>query len=57
MPTEKHRIAVTVEDWLWDAVEDYRYQRKLTSKSQAAVELIEKGLEAAKKEEPANQQE
>lgn len=47
MPTDKHRINITVEDWMWDAIEDYRYQHRLTSKSQAVVQMIEQVLKVA----------
>ena len=46
MPTRKQRISITVDEWMWDAVEDYRYQKRLNSKSQAAVRLIEDALRA-----------
>lgn len=45
MPTEKHRVNVTVEDWMWDAIEDFRYTERLSSKSQAAVELMRRALQ------------
>lgn len=44
MPTDKHRINVTVEDWMWDAVEDYRYHQRLISKANAVVRLMEQAL-------------
>ena len=46
MPTEKRRISITVEDWMWDAIEDYRYEKRLISKSAAAVNLISDALSA-----------
>lgn len=45
MPTQKNRIVVTVDDWMWEAVENYRHSQRLISKSKAAIKLIEKGLE------------
>lgn len=50
MPTEKHRINITVEDWMWDAIEDYRYRNRLASKSQAVVQMVEQVLNANSEE-------
>lgn len=47
MPTEKHRINVTVDDWLWDAVEKYRNDKHLMSMSAAAIDLMNLGLNAS----------
>ena len=46
MPTDKRRLAIITEDWMWDAVEHYRHEHHIMSMSKAAAELVEIGLKA-----------
>lgn len=40
MPTDKKRISVTVEDWMYDLLEDYRRNNQLVSMSSAIVRIV-----------------
>lgn len=44
---------INYPDHIVEQVEDYRYENRLPNFSAAVIELIQKGLEASKKEEPA----
>lgn len=48
MPTEKRRLTIVVDDWMWDSMESYRHERRLMSMSKVATELIEIGLKKEK---------
>lgn len=50
MSTTKPRFSITLDPELFDKVDDFRFQNRFQSRSQAAVELIRKGLEAIEKE-------
>lgn len=52
MATKNPRFSVTLEQELYDAIEDYRFTRRLKSQNQAVVELLEKGLDKTQKEPP-----
>ena len=51
MATDKHRYTVSVDNELFQQIEDYRFERRCPTRSQATVELIQLGLEQLKKEE------
>lgn len=46
MATDKPRFSITVDDWMYKALEDFRHEAGLSSRSQAAVVMIEKGFES-----------
>ena len=51
MATNRPRYTVSVDDELFQRIEDFRYEHRYQTRSQATVELIRLGLEALK---PAN---
>lgn len=51
MSTNRPRYTVSVDDELFKRIEDFRYEHRYQTRSQATVELIRLGLEALKKEE------
>jgi metal-responsive CopG/Arc/MetJ family transcriptional regulator len=50
MPTNKPRYTVSVDDDLFKKIEDFRYDNRYQTRSEATVELIRLGLETLKKE-------
>lgn len=52
MATNRPRYTVSVDDELFQRIEDFRYEHRYQTRSQATVELIRLGLEALKKEQP-----
>lgn len=54
MATNRPRYTVSVDDELFQRIEDFRYEHRYQTRSQATVELIRLGLEALKKEQPEN---
>lgn len=51
MATEKPRFTVIVDDELFQAIEDFRYENRYPSRSAAALELIRRGIEQIKAEQ------
>ncbi len=51
MATNRPRYTVSVDDELFQRIEDFRYEHRYQMRSQATVELIRLGLEALKKEQ------
>ncbi len=51
MATNRPRYTVSVYDELFQRIEDFRYEHRYQTRSQATVELIRLGLEALKKEQ------
>lgn len=51
MATNRPRYTVSVDDELFQRIEDFRYKHRYQTRSQATVELIRLGLEALKKEQ------
>ena len=51
MPTEKPRFTVIVDDDMFQAIEDFRFENRFPSRSAAALELIRLGIEQIKKEQ------
>ncbi len=51
MATEKPRFSITVTDEIYKALEDYRHEAGLSSRSQAALAMIRKGFELVGKEQ------
>lgn len=50
MATSKHRYSVSVDDKMFKEIEDFRFERRYQTRSEATVELIRLGLEALKNE-------
>ena len=51
MATNKPRYTVSVDDDLFQKIEDFRFEHRYQTRSEATVELIRLGLEALKREE------
>lgn len=51
MPTEKPRYCITVDDDMLKQIDDFRFDNRYNSRSQATLELIRLGLEALKEQE------
>lgn len=50
MATENKRYTVSVDQKLFDEIEDFRFANRYQTRSEATVELIRKGLEQLKQE-------
>jgi len=46
MPTEKPKIILVMEDDLLKRIDDYRFENRVNSRSEAIRQLIEAGIEA-----------
>ena len=44
MPTKKNRYTITVSDELFQAIEDFRFENRFNTKSDATSALLEIGL-------------
>ena len=55
MATDRPRYTVSVDNELFQQIEDFRFEHRFQTRSEATVELIRLGLEALRKEqqEPA----
>lgn len=51
MATDKPRYTVSVDNDLFQKIEDFRFERRFQTRSEATVELIRLGLESLKKEQ------
>lgn len=51
MATEKPRYSITVDDDLFEKIEDFRFNNRFQTRNQATIELIRLGLEALEKQE------
>lgn len=50
MATDRPRYTVSVDNELFQQIEDFRFERRFQTRSEATVELIQLGLESLKKE-------
>lgn len=50
MATNKPRYTVSVDNELFEQIEDFRFSNRYATRSEATTELIRKGLEALQKE-------
>ncbi len=50
MATKKPRYMISVDDDMFAEIEDFRYEKRFPTRSEATAELIRLGLEAIKKE-------
>ena len=57
MATDRPRYTVSVDNELFQQIEDFRFEHRFQTRSEATVELIRLGLEALKKEQAAQKQE
>ena len=53
MATKKPRYMISVDNDMFNAIEDFRFERRFQTRSEATTELIRLGLEQHKKEEAA----
>ena len=51
MPTEKPRFTITVSDEMLKAIDDFRYENRYPTRTQAVNELFRIGIETLKKQE------
>ena len=51
MATNKPRYTVSVDDEMFKAIENFRFENRFQTRSEATVELIRLGLEQLKKEQ------
>lgn len=51
MATKKPRYMISVDDDMFNAIEDFRFERRFQTRSEATAELIRLGLEQLKKEQ------
>ncbi|HBN55446.1 MAG TPA: hypothetical protein DD414_01605 [Lachnospiraceae bacterium] len=49
MATDKSRYTVSVDNELFQKIEDFRFEHRYQTRSEATVELIRLGLESLKK--------
>lgn len=56
MATNRPRYTVSVDNELFQKIEDFRYERRYQTRSQATVELIRLGLASLEKERNEEQQ-
>ncbi len=45
MPTNKPRFTITFDEEMFQAIEDFRFERRFKTQSKAVTELIRLGLE------------
>ncbi len=57
MATDKPRYTVSVDYDLFRQIEDFRFENRFQTRSEATVELIRLGLDALKKEQEAQKKE
>lgn len=53
MATDRPRYTVSVDDELFQKIEDFRFEKRFQTRSEATVELIRLGLKALEKESKA----
>lgn len=53
MATNRMRYTVSVDNDMFQAIEDFRFSRRYQTRAEATVELIRLGLEQLQKEEEA----
>lgn len=57
MATEKPRYTVSVDKEMLQQIEDFRFEHRYQTRSEATVELIRLGLEAMQKETAVQEKE
>ncbi len=56
MATKKPRYMISVDNEMFNAIEDFRFERRFQTRSEATAELIRLGLEAIEKDCTERQQ-
>ena len=51
MATKRQRYMISVDDEMFEAIEDFRFQNRYQTRSEATAELIRLGLEELKRRE------
>lgn len=51
MATKRPRYMISVDDDMFSAIEDFRFEKRFQTRSEATAELIRLGLEALKREQ------
>ena len=51
MATDRPRYTVSVDNELFQQIEDFRFERRFQTRAEATVELLRLGLESLKKEQ------
>lgn len=54
MATNKPRYTVSVDNEMFNAIENFRFENRFQTRSEATVELIRLGLEQLKREQEQN---
>ena len=55
MATDRPRYTVSLDNDVFQQIEDFRFERRFQTRSEATVELIRMGLESLKKEQEARE--
>lgn len=55
MATKRQRYMISVDDEMFKAIEDFRFERRFQTRSEATTELIRLGLEEIEKEKKAQE--
>jgi len=56
MTTKKPRYSISVDDEMFERIEDYRFLNRFPNRSEATVDLIRRGLESLEREEEEREQ-
>lgn len=56
MATDRPRYTVSVDNELFQQIEDFRFEHRFQTRSEATVELIRLGLASLKKEQERRQE-
>lgn len=56
MPTDKPRIMITLDDDMFQQIEDIRYKKRIPSRSQATLKLLELGIKAMLEQQQQDQE-
>ena len=57
MATDKPRYTVSVDNEMFQEIENFRFEHRYQTRSEATVELIRRGLESLKREQQQAQKE
>ena len=55
MATKKKRYMISVNDEMFNAIEDFHFERRFSTRSEATTELIRLGLERLRDEQNAQE--
>lgn len=57
MATQRKRYMISVDDEMFTAIEDYRFENRFQTRSEATTELIRLGLEYTQKKQEGTKEE